>query len=362
MPALEAPASIKYLLLGKAIHRSMEERYSQLSPLDQTAIVNFFTTGDHTSFGTTNQAVLPAIQHWLHIEPTLRDRIFEQPGHLLSTSFAPLLIWALNQPWAAEVRVSVVLRKWIALATDGISPAAGALSASVFAKTLSNAIDGVPTNCLFRLTAPAYDAIDYVASLTAQPRGQSTGLTNNKDAGPATDIAIGLGHLAVLAPAQCGRDDIPLQTLWEQRLTPMWAAMSYSQNIKSICKVLDSDLPDTQKWRALSYTSRSHWENGEIAHKMSQLELPASEYDYALVLPWTDYPEAGFGEATLHAKATSDNKALMRQYCPSLEKNVALLATESDWANAAQMKAWIQLAKPRLYDETLQLPANYSAL
>ena len=343
--------------LGKAVFQSLDRKSPKLPAFAQTLLRELFTTGDHTGFGVGPSDALPAVQRWID-GSALQGRVLSQPGHQLATAFAPMLVWAFNQPWAGDIRLPVALRKWRFLATDGQSIPAQIKHAGVLANMLVESLPFAAQPLPNHFYPDVYDALDAVVGLNA-----AVGLRYNaKEITAITDVAIALGHLAWFAPNALGCDGVELQTRWSQRWTPMWDSMTYSQNMESIYTTLDSSLPDSQKWRALSYTSPGHWEHELIAKKMQKLDWPKSEYEFSLVLPWVDHPRgdpSNTASSQLYTKAIEDNKALLQKFCPSFVENIMLLATEDDWASSTQMKAWAELARPKPVAESLPLPVEY---
>lgn len=343
--------------MGVAIYQSMNAHYGALPLAQQTLIRKLFTTGDHTGFGISPQDALPAIQAWLEKDLDLRTRIYKMPGHLLATAFAPLLVWSLNQDWSREDAIPVVLRKWLFLIKDGHSLPAHLVSASVFLHTLVPTLDCLPPQPIARLAAEIYDAMDQASPSDAQPGVRAS----NDTILASTDIVVGLGHIAARAPQDEGRDGIALQTLWESRLDPLWDSMTYSQNLNSICHLLDSSLPDQQKWRAMSYTSWGFLQNERIQSKIAMLTSPTTEFEYGLVLPWSTVDDDGDSTTmAMRGKAIMDNKEMLAHFCPTLERHIVLLASDNDWASKPAMLQWLEMAKPRPIAETLPLPVGYS--
>lgn len=338
--------------LGQKVFHHLEEAYVAMPIEHQHVLKHFFTTGDRRGFGIGPRDVLPVVQQWLN-GSALQDQVLQQPGNQLATVFAPMLAWALHQPWFAEIQMATVLKKWRFVATDEQSIAAQGKHAAVFANMLADVLPLFPATTLPGTSMHLYFALDSVVSIFAPAQARMHRLS----AKALTDVTIGLGHLASIAPTECGPEGIALQDLWEHRWTPLWNNLTYSQNIESICAVLDSSLTDAQKWRAMSYTLPGHWEQEMIAEKMKKLFMPATEYQMAQVLPWMDCPrepDEAFGAEQQHAIGC--NQALLLRYCPSLVSNIGLLATDDDWCSAQQMRVLTVLSKPRQSIEVFPLP------
>lgn len=345
MTVLELP-------LGQKIFYHLEQAYTTMSFEHQQVLKRFFHYGDLRSFGVGPYEVLPVVQQWLN-GSELQNQVLEQPGNQLATVFAPMLVWALHQPWASEIHVEKALRKWRVVATDEQSIAAQGKHAAVLANMLADVLPLFPATTLPGTCTHLYHALDSVVSIFAPTQARMHRLS----AKALTEVTIGLGHLASMAPTECGPEGIALQDRWEHRWTPLWNNLTYSQNNESICAVLDSSLPDAQKWRAMAYTLPGHWEQEIIAEKMKKLFWPATEYEMAMVLPWMDCPrepDEAFGAEQQHA--IDSNRMLLLRYCPSLVDNIRLLATDDDWCSAQQMRVLTELSKPRQSIEVFPLP------
>lgn len=341
--------------LGKAVFQSLTRNYDRLPKDSRRLLRELFTTADPSGVGVGFLDALPAVQRWLDAT-ALQNRVLSQPGHQLATVFAPMLVWAFNQPWAGDIRLSTALTKWQRLATEGQSTRAHHVHAGVFSRILVESLPFFNNPPLPHFYTDVYDALDSVVG----PAAQCSARTDAKEAAAITDVTIALGHLAWAAPKERGQSGVELQTRWSDRWTPLWDNMTYSQNVASVYAMLDSNLPDDQKWCAMSYTSPNYWQQEFVAERMKKLRWPKDEYEFSRVLPWVDCPRtAGGGGLEMHEHAIKQNKDLLQKYCPSFVDNIMLLASEDDWANSAQMRAWVELAKPQAPADSLPLPVGY---
>lgn len=336
--------------LGIAVYDSMERCYPAMPLEHRAAIRSYFLDAQPTT-----RDVLPSIQAWLSDDETLANRVLAQPGHMVTTAFAPLLVWALSQEWGSTMDVRHTLGKWGDLVQEDHSDDARSASAAVFCTLFVQTMHRIPMQHREQTCGQALRIVDMVCphyTMAGQEDAQSA-----RDA--STTVAIQQGYIlnAALAASLRPENSAYLTKCWRERWIWTLLLLDDEQAATTLCALLDSNMSPDVKRIALSTAVGGHWCHPDVHARLLPL-LPTREFERALELPWAGDSGANKGQSA--GMLAHRNQNLMHLFCPQLHTQMSVVATQSDWATPETLRSLVQLCRPGEPGFGIPLPADYS--
>lgn len=333
--------------LGLALYESMQLGYSSMDRDQQNDL--WFVCTTQTSLLTAHAA----IQKWLRADEALLNRVMEQPGHMVTTVFAPILVWALNQEWAGLVSIHDALSNWQQRVQEQSEEAQRLLTAS-FCNLLVETLAHIPAKHMNNVCVQAFRMVEQVS-----PAFLSASSGDNANALAASlDLAIAQGHLAARSDESHGMAPLSLKATWQKRWSWIIKGLTPAQTSHHLCALLDSNLPSGMKTLGMSAALGNHWCAPDVQLRLRPL-LPFDEFERAKQLPWAPKNSIFFPSDT-PLELAARNEALLQTYCPKLHATLCSLVAPSDWLSPESMRSWIQTCAPAS-QASLPLPADLDA-